>query len=1053
MNTLSNRRFTSLTVGLLLLAGCSSKAQEPEPPSEAVGSVHEHWMIAGSNAHGAQAEHALGFLSADVRFRLAKAETLTDMPRSIFPNAKDPPRSEELGKELGTKEHSFFHFDNCRFQGSTVLLREHYDVILEALDADAGPYSPDSPAWDVAMKQFGFILHAVQDFYAHSNWVESGEKGLVDSGGLEWTVLKPNQPVGEHLQVVEGPLLTGASASLDRENHLLNLKGTPRSLGLMTGRYANADHDGATACLMPDPPANELEPWKPPLSMLHGPGFFCDEQDLVDACKHEGLCGVLRKGQADCSQIWLRTYLAKDSNPYVSPSVSPAAHVEKRMEWRNAAQKLAREQTTHEFCRLANLLEKRYPAGPNNKPESGRDRLYNAWVADPAAADEKCKNPSTYVDSTLRAGLFGVEGSRIGVADLNGDHYPDLVVRKANDRESDFSDLTMTKQQSTRLLINDGTGKFQDKTTSSKLLLGRVTGSGLRNQRAAQVVAFADVNNDGKLDVFTGTPPYTPKGLSGTESSELMLNDGQGVFSRYTTNPLPKQVYPGGATFVDFDRNGVIDLFLPARDPASSGPAERGAAWLFRGTGNAAAPLVDATTSIPSAGGGYFQSSLACDLNGDGWPELMTPAMDRGLGRLWQAKGNGSYVERGVASGFAADSGITFEDNLARRAHCSYVNATGRVWDSFWSKASHCQSRSGGCPSDCNGKYPCDSFRTATAADKTACAGAVPYPTSVVAEQAIDAAAWVQSRDSAPHRLGGHVFTMQCADFDGDGRLDILQAASRSSREGASADAVRILHNITPTTPGADVKFENVDGALVGALPKHEAGVAWSEDDDSAVVLDMNNDGRPDILLNGTAGEGSRGRLLRNETVSVAGSTDLRFVRSWLPGLERAAGAAAADFDRDGDLDLVVGHSCRQPASKDECDSEQIQLFENQLEAAPTSAKNWIELKLVGKGTGLSNKAAIGARVSLSVNGRTLVQEVGGGYGTFGMQSDLVLHFGLGSTTPEITLRVTWPASRTNRSEEIKLAVNKVYLVEEGDLVQGGASASPAKVTPLSFPK
>lgn len=1019
---LATSRLGLIAAGLLFTAGCSSKPEEPKP-AEDVGSAHENWMVIGSNSHYSQAVHGLPFLKSDVRLFLGTAETLTDMPHLLIPTAEDGERSKWEGKQLGTKVHSSFHFDNCRFTESTTLIREHYDVIVDVLDDDAGPYSQLSQPWATATQQFGFILHAVQDFYAHSNWVESGEDDLLDAGDLEWTVLQPNAPVGRRMQVVQGEL-PGTAQVLERENHVLKLTGATRPLGLITGRYVNGDHNGGTAC--PESPGG------PPLSMAHGPnGKHCLEEDRRNACRDENICGST-PGLADCGQIWRRTYLAKDPDPEKSPPSSPAIDLSERIRWRRDAQTLARRQTVHEFCRLANLLEEKYPG-------SGRERLYDAWVADRDAANTACSpDPIPYVDVTSKAHLSGIQGSRFSVGDLNGDDYPDLVVRDSSDNESD---LNIPGKQHAWVLMNDRQGGFVDKTIDSGLLAARVPGSGVRNLRAAQVVAFADINNDGALDVFTGSPPYTPKGLTGVERPELMRNNGQGVFTRYTTYPLPVTVYPGGASFVDYNRDGSIDLFIPARDPSGSGSSARGAAWLFKGSGSSTAAMIDSSSSITSAGG-YFQASLACDLNGDGLPELMTPAVDRRPGRLWQAKADGSYVERGVDSKFGADDVTSLQDNMPWLAHCAYVNGKGLAWSAFWSTAQHCQGV--GCPSDCK-SYPCDSFRAATSAEKTACNGAAPYPSDRAALQAIDAASWVQDRDGT--RLGGHVFSIQCADFDGDGRLDILQAASRSSEEGASADAVHVLRNTTPLNPiGGDVTFEHLPGDQIGVMRHHEANSAWVETDENVAIFDLNNDGRQDIFLDGAAAEESSGRLLRNVTPVGATAANLSFVGQYLPGLERAAGVAAADFDRDGDIDLIVGHSCYRLGPGEECESEQIHQFENQLE--PSANTNWLELKLVGKGgNGSSNKAAIGARVSFSIAGRSVVQEVGGGHGAFGSQSDLFLHFGLGSAASPVTVQVVWPANRTNPRDQITLDVNKAYVIEEG------ATGSPAKVTPLTFPK
>ena len=97
---------------------------------------------------------------------------------------------------------------------------------------------------------------------------------------------------------------------------------------------------------------------------------------------------------------------------------------------------------------------------------------------------------------------------------------------------------------------------------------------------------------------------------------------------------------------------------------------------------------------------------------------------------------------------------------------------------------------------------------------------------------------------------------------------------------------------------------------------------------------------------------------------------------------EKTQGAAVADFDNDGDLDLLLGNS-NQP----------IRLFENL--ADEYEDRNWITFDLVGTE---SNKQAIGARITLWVDDNQFqVQQKFGCSGSFGCSDDR-MHFGLGST-------------------------------------------------------
>jgi enediyne biosynthesis protein E4 len=121
------------------------------------------------------------------------------------------------------------------------------------------------------------------------------------------------------------------------------------------------------------------------------------------------------------------------------------------------------------------------------------------------------------------------------------------------------------------------------------------------------------------------------------------------------------------------------------------------------------------------------------------------------------------------------------------------------------------------------------------------------------------------------------------------------------------------------------------------------------------------------------------------ETTSAAGDGFT------VPHLGR--GAAFADFDNDGHVDVVVANSGESPL-----------LLHNR----GGDGNHFLNLKLVGA---TSNRDAMGARVKLRAGGVTQIREISGG-GSYLSQSDLRQHFGLGSQTRVDSVEITWPSGR-----------------------------------------
>ncbi len=142
--------------------------------------------------------------------------------------------------------------------------------------------------------------------------------------------------------------------------------------------------------------------------------------------------------------------------------------------------------------------------------------------------------------------------------------------------------------------------------------------------------------------------------------------------------------------------------------------------------------------------------------------------------------------------------------------------------------------------------------------------------------------------------------------------------------------------------------------------------------------------------------------------------------------LDTGRGLATADYDNDGDLDVVIAPN-----------NNKAHLLRNDGGAA---AGHWITLKLVGA---QANRDAIGARVVITAGGRRQVAEVRSG-SSYLSQNDLRLHFGLGAAAVVDAIEIRWPVKARKIEKVGPLPADQFITIREGSGVVAKAGQRPA---------
>jgi hypothetical protein len=527
-------------------------------------------------------------------------------------------------------------------------------------------------------------------------------------------------------------------------------------------------------------------------------------------------------------------------------------------------------------------------------------------------------------------------------------------------------------------------GSFTDVTVAANVAFTHINGASPDKhlpETMGSGGAFVDLDSDGWPDIFLvdGGSIADPQ-VARRAQPRVLRNRRNGTFEDVTAKSgIAQHGYGMGVCAGDIDNDGHIDLYV-------TGVVSN---VLYRNRGDFT--FTDVTASARVAGGGWSTSCAFADLDGDGDLDLFVTR----------------YVDVSRPEPFCGD------ERAKRRAYCHPL-ALPPMSNLVFRNDGH------GVFTDVSESSGISKYRSNGLGVVISDLDNNGFPDIVVANDSlpnflfVNEGGWrfieaalpqgVSVADDGKARAGMGVDT---GDYDGDGLLDLvvtnldfeMTSVFRNLGNRLFAYATRESGIAAPTRPYVGfgvllLDYDNDTRLDIAVVNGHVM-------DNTAMFRQGSTHAQPNLLMHNEDGRHFRtaGRL------PTSADTPDKVSR----------GLAAADFDNDGDLDLLVTNN-----------GGRVDLLRNDFPWG-VNARHSLLVQLISR---TSAPNGIGARVVATVGSRTLVREVKAG-SSYLSQSDTRVHIGLDQADTVQRLEVRWPRGATEVFSNV--AANQILTIREGD--------------------